>query len=64
MIRRQAVLNHRLEILVDLLKDFADAMRMKDPLAQSRAARQPVREITAHLFEFARQSAFLQFVFQ
>ena len=64
MIRRQTVFDHRREILIDLLEDFTYRLRMKDALAQPRAARQPVREVAGHLFELAGEGAFVQFVFQ
>src|SRR5437588_11893167 len=63
LIRRQAALDHRREILVNLLEDFANRRRMKDALAQPRAARQPMREVAAHLLELACEGALVQFIF-
>src|SRR4026209_351353 len=51
-VRRHPLFDHRLEVLVYLIVDLRDSLRMEYSLAQPRPTRKPVREIPAHLLEF------------
>src|SRR3989442_11090996 len=45
LFRSDSQLDHRSEVLIDLIVNLGDRLRMKHSLAEARAASKPVREV-------------------